>query len=174
MKKIALGLAGAACAFGMNASALAADSVPAALAVPAGQSLLAELKAKGAQVYRCQASGAAPGQWSLVGPDAELFDAYGKKLGRHYAGPTWELDDGSKVVGEVVAKDPGPDASAVPWLLLRAKEASGKGLIGKAQSVQRVATVAGKAPAVPCDAAANGHESRSPYSATYRFFGAAK
>jgi hypothetical protein len=174
MKSTLLGAAAAIAALAASSPAGAADTVPASLAVPAGQSLLAELQAKGVQVYRCQVSGAAPGQWTLAGPDAELFDAKGRKLGRHFAGPTWELDDGSKVVGEVVAKDPGPDASAVPWLLLRAKESSGKGLIGKAQSVQRIATVAGKAPSVPCDAAANGHESRSPYSATYRFFGAAK
>jgi hypothetical protein len=34
----------------------------------------------------------------------------GRILAKHYAGPTWEASDGSKVVGEVAAKSPAPQA----------------------------------------------------------------
>jgi len=48
----------------------------------------------------------------------------GNKIAKHYAGTTWESNDGSKVVGEVKAKDNGPDPNAIPWLLLSAKSTS--------------------------------------------------
>lgn len=48
-------------------------------------------------------------------------------IGKHYAGPTWEGKDGSKVVGEVNARDNGPDPNAIPWPLLSAKSKSGTG-----------------------------------------------
>jgi len=39
----------------------------------------------------------------------------------HFGGPTWKLDDGSAVVGEVIAKADAPEPDAFQWLLLRAK-----------------------------------------------------
>jgi hypothetical protein len=37
--------------------------------------------------------------WTLLAPEAFLFDRAGRKIGSHYAGPTWETFDGSKVGG---------------------------------------------------------------------------
>jgi len=148
--------------------------VPAALAVLPSQPLVLEASASGVQIYVCRAgkdeqSGL---QWVFSAPEADLFDKSGRKIGRHYAGPTWELDDGSKVIGEVVARDGGPDASAIAWLLLKAKETAGAGLLGRTVSIQRVATVAGKAPGPHCEKAEEGREFRSPYRATYNFYAA--
>ncbi len=60
--------------------------------------------------------------------------------------------------------------NAIPWLLLKAKFNSGNGVHTPVKSIQRVATVAGKAPATGCDAANNGKEVRIDYQARYYFF----
>jgi hypothetical protein len=79
-------------------------------------------------------------------------------------------NDGSKTVGEVKARDDGPDVNAIPWLLPGAKSTSGVGVLGKTASVQRVKTVGGKAPVGGCSQAQAGQEARVPYSATYYFY----
>jgi hypothetical protein len=152
----------------------ASISVPENLAAPAGQSQALEVNATGVQIYLCSPSKADAGryEWAFKAPEAQLFDATGKPVGKHYAGPTWEAPDGSKVVGEVKARSDGPDANAIPWLLLAAKSNSGSGVFGQTQSIQRLATVGGKAPASGCAAADAGKELRVDYKAVYRFFNA--
>src|SRR5512143_2601550 len=121
------------------ARAATMPEVPEALKVPATQVLSLETQAAGVQIYECKASKDDPTrfEWVFKAPEAELFDSTGKKIGRHYAGPTWESNDGSKVVGEVRAKDNGPDPNAIPWLLLSAKSNSGSGIFSQTQSIQR-------------------------------------
>ena len=152
--------------------------IPANLMVPATQRLSLAAHAIGVQIYDCKASKDDPGryEWVLRAPEADLFDESGQKIGRHYAGPTWESNDGSKAVGEVKARDDGPDANAIPWLLMTAKSTSGDGILGRTVSVQRVETVGGKAPSGGCGQmqAARAREARVPYSATYNFFIAAE
>jgi hypothetical protein len=152
-----------------------ATSMPDAILAPAGQVRTLESQATGVQIYGCSASKDNPArfEWAFKAPEAELFDNAGKKIGKHYGGPTWEGNDGSKVVGEVKGRDNGPDANAIPWLLLAAKSNSGTGIFGQTQSIQRVNTVGGKAPADGCSQAQAGQEARVPYKATYLFFGAA-
>jgi len=146
--------------------------VPENLKVPATQTLSVVAQANGVQIYECGVSKTDPTrfEWIFKAPEAELFDNAGKKIGKHYAGPTWESNDGSKAVGEVKARDDGPDANAIPWLLLGAKSTEGNGIFGKTQSVQRVNTVGGKAPAEGCNQAQIGKEARIPYRATYNFY----
>ena len=103
-------------------------------------------------------------------PEATLFNVEGLAAGKHYAGPTWELNDGGKVVGKLEAKADAPDGKGVPWLLLEATQASGDGLMGKVRSVQRVSTVGGKAPTEAADATKAGQERRVEYGATYLFY----
>jgi len=148
--------------------------VPEALKVPANQVLSLETQAAGVQIYECKASKDDPTrfEWAFKAPEAELFDSTGKKIGRHYAGPTWESNDGSKVVGEVKAKDNGPDPNAIPWLLLSAKSTSGNGVFSQTQSIQRLYTAGGKAPAEVCSQAQAGKEARVPYKAKYYFYNA--
>jgi hypothetical protein len=150
----------------------AVPTVPENLKAPAGQTVSLVTRATGVQIYDCKPSKDDPArfEWVFRAPEADLFDPTGKRIGKHYAGPTWESNDGSKVVGEVKARDDGPDVNAIPWLLLSAKSTSGAGILGRTVSVQRVDTVGGKAPADGCSQAQAGKEARAPYSATYYFY----
>jgi hypothetical protein len=157
------------------APALAATlpDVPDKLKAPADQTLALDLQASGVQIYVCSArkDDATKLEWTLKAPDAELADAAGKKVIKHYGGPTWEAMDGSKVVGELKARDDGPDPNAIPWLLLSAKTVSGTGMLSRTASIQRLSTVGGKAPADGCSQAAQaGTEIRVPYRARYVFY----
>ena len=143
--------------------------VPAALALPEGEETALRLDARGTQNYECRPKPDAPSAtgWTLVAPEAELFDASGKKVGKHYAGPTWEsIEDGSKVVGTVKARADAPAPDAIPWLLLSATESSAGGMLGGVKSIQRIDTRGGKQPAGTCAA---GEVAKVPYTAAYWF-----
>jgi hypothetical protein len=156
------------------AQAAPAAAIPEAIKAPAGQTISLELQATGVQIYECKSTkdDATKFEWAFKGPEAELFDNAGISVGKHYGGPTWESADGSKVVGEVKARDNGPDAKAIPWLLLSAKSNSGSGVFGAVQSIQRVSTSGGKAPADGCSAALAGKLVRVGYTAAYYFYSA--
>jgi hypothetical protein len=148
-----------------------AKPVPETLKAPADQVLAFELQATGVQIYECQVRKEDPAQfeWIFKAPEADLFDASGRLVGKHYGGPTWESPDGSKVVGEVKAKDTSLSSSSIPWLLLGAKTTSGQGLFSPVKSIQRLNTVGGAAPASASRAQA-GQVARVPYTATYAFY----
>ncbi len=168
---VALAAAAGSALFASNATS-DGGTVPASLAPPESQTLSLETRAAGVQIYTCSASKIDPTrfEWTFKAPEADLFDSKDKKIGKHYAGPTWESNDGSKVVGEVKAKDDGPDANAIPWLLLSAKSTSGQGVFSQVKSIQRLYTSGGKAPALGCDQAHAGQEARVDYKARYFFF----
>lgn len=149
---------------------LAPPDVPASLHPPAGQSLYLEALATGVQIYECSQKPDSSYDWAFKAPEASLADRSGHLVGKHYAGPTWESSDGSTVVGEVKAKDPGPTPSAIPWLLLAAKANTGSGAFGSTKSIQRVATAGGLAPAEPCTETNLKQVARVPYTATYYFY----
>jgi hypothetical protein len=146
--------------------------IPEALMVPVTQVLSLKTQATGVQIYECKSTSDDPArfEWIFKAPEAVLFDTSGKKIGRHYAGPTWESNDGSKVVGKVIAREKGPDPNAIPWLLLTTESTSGSGLFSLAQSIQRVNTLGGKAPEDSCNKAQAGKEARMPYKAIYYFY----
>jgi len=123
--------------------AVTAPEVPANLRPPAGQVLFLEALAAGVQIYECASKPDQPSsyEWAFRAPEASLTDPAGRHIGKHFAGPTWASTDGSSVVGEVKARDPGPNPSAIPWLLLSAKSNAGAGVLSKTTSVQRVTTV---------------------------------
>jgi Protein of unknown function (DUF3455) len=148
---------------------LAAQAVPDQLRPPASDHLLFQLHAKGDQIYVCKPEGA-QFTWTLKAPDARLFDRHGKPFGKHFAGPTWQANDGSSVVGKAVAKWPSPDADSVAWLLVTVISHQGHGALSRVTTIQRVNTKGGQPPASGCDAARVGQEFRAPYSAEYRFF----
>jgi hypothetical protein len=157
---------------GCAAAPPVSSDIPASLRVPGGAVLLRQTHGVGAQIYRCRADkeDAARFTWSLKEPEAELLDRSGKKLGKHYAGPTWEATDGSKVVGEVLARANSADPAAIPWLLLKEKTTSGPGLFAGVRFIQRLHTVGGNAPLTGCDAGAADQELRVSYSADYWFY----
>jgi hypothetical protein len=128
-----------------------------------------EAFAKGVQIYTCKASGSTYG-WSLKAPDANLSDAKGNPVAKHFAGPTWQAPDGSAVVGAPINVSPSPDAGSIAWLVLQAKSHSGNGVMTGVQYIVRTRTEGGVAPATGCDAGHAGSEVRVPYSAVYLFF----
>jgi hypothetical protein len=127
-----------------------------------------QLAATGDQVYVCSASGA-QFAWTLKAPDATLSDG-GKVVGKHYAGPTWEAQDGSKVVGEAIANSPSPLPNTIPWLVLKAKSRTGAGAMADVAYIVRTNTDGGIAPTTGCDATHVNDEKRVHYTATYLFF----
>jgi hypothetical protein len=142
--------------------------LPGALAAPAGNELAFELRAIGVQVYACNATRGAPA-WTFQAPEATLTGPDGQAAGKHFAGPTWEGTDGSRVVGAKVAAAT-PDPAAIPWLLLGAASHAGGGRMAEVTFVQRVATSGGNAPAGGCDASHVGEAARVPYRAAYCFY----
>jgi len=163
-------LAASGCASGPSAPV--PPDVPAPLRAPAGQSVFLEALATGVQIYECAARADQPStfEWIFRAPEAALADRSGRSIGKHYAGPTWESVDGSRVVGELKSRDPGPTPSAIPWLLLTAKSTAGTGVFSQTTSIQRVQTVGGVAPSEPCSAANAKQTARVPYTATYYFY----
>jgi hypothetical protein len=150
----------------------AVPALPATLRPPSDQAAFLEVHAAGVQIYECASKPDAPGAftWVFQAPEATLTGRRGHPIGRHYAGPTWELHDGSRVAGEIVARDPGPDPMAIPWLLLKAKSASTTGRLSGTQSILRINTVGGVAPSTSCSEAQAHTLVRVPYSARYYFF----
>lgn len=147
-----------------------APTVPAALQVPVGAVLYLEALATGVQIYECTRRPDGAFEWTFRFPEAPLTDRAGKNIGKHYAGPTWEGLDGSKVVGEVRARDPGPVPGAIPWLLLGVKSTSGAGTFDTTRFIHRTATVGGVAPAGGCGEGTLGTQSRVPYKAEYFYY----
>jgi Protein of unknown function (DUF3455) len=145
--------------------------VPATLAPPASESLKSKVSALGVQIYICNATLAGTYAWTFLAPQANLFNDDGRLIGTHFIGPTWQGNDGSSVVGSKVAAA-GVEASAVPWLLLKAvSHATEEGRFSDVTSVQRLSTVGGIAPTDPCDATHNlGTVVQVPYSADYFFY----
>ena len=137
--------------------------------MPAGQQLGFQADAKGVQIYACQIAETGEAKWVLSAPEAELFDAAGNLAGKHYAGPTWELVDGSKVAGTKLSEHTG-DAGAIPWLVLRATTHEGQGSLANVTFIIRKNTSGGLAPATGCDAAHGGDTVRVPYGAVYAFY----
>lgn len=143
--------------------------VPAAVAV-AGATTLATYQGVGAQVYECKAGSDGKLAWAFREPIATLI-LKGKTAGRHYAGPTWENVDGSKVVAKASGNAPGATADDIPWLKLDVVSHKGSGLFAKATTVQRLDTHGGVLSGA-CDKA--GDFKSVPYSATYVILGKGK
>ena len=144
--------------------ALAADPIPDALAAPGSVPVLTA-HAEGEQLYDCKAGADGKLVWTFREPKATLI-VDGKIAGKHYDGPTWELNDGSTVVGKVVANVPGKTANDIAWLKLEVTAHRGSGTLADVATVQRINTVGGKMGG-PCDRA--GDSRAMPYAADYVF-----
>jgi hypothetical protein len=148
---------------------VAAQDIPQQLQPPANEQLLLQVRAQGDQIYICK-SDAPRFTWTLKAPDAQLFDKNDKPFGRHFAGPSWEATDGSRVTGKAVANSPSPDANSIPWLLVTIVSRDGSGVLSRVTTIQRLNTKGGKAPESGCDSSHVSQEVRVPYSADYRFY----
>jgi hypothetical protein len=145
------------------------QQVPKELQPPANEQVLLQVHAKGDQVYTCTSNGA-QFDWTLKAPDAQLTEKNGKPFGKHFAGPTWEANDGSRVTGKAAANVASPDPWSIPWLLVTVVSRSGNGVLSRVSSIQRINTKGGNAPTSGCEKAHAGWEFRTSYSADYVFF----
>jgi FtsP/CotA-like multicopper oxidase with cupredoxin domain len=160
-------LLGTAPAFASVARDPSARAVPPELVPPAGQQLVLTALGTGSQVYDCNA---ATGRWTFREPVATLH-RHGRTIGIHYAGPTWELFDGSKVTAAVIKNVPAPNpAKDIPWLLLGATSNAGSGVLSTVDYIQRLYTRGGVAPdGGVCDPAEDTTVG-VPYTAVYAFY----
>lgn len=155
-------------AFSMQA--LHAQAPSTSIDLPSGVRTVLRAKGDGVQIYDCTVT-AGEGKWILKAPEAKLLDASGRAIGRHFAGPTWRLDDGSQVQGELVASKPAPDAGSIAWLLVRAKSGTASGKLADVTLIRRTDTHGGVAPASGCQTSQDsGKTVRIPYTAMYTFY----
>jgi hypothetical protein len=151
-----------------------APDVPDAIAIPSGLEPVLFVRAKGAQIYTCQAGADGKYDWTLKGPEAELKDRKDKVIGQHTTGPTWKLKDGSEVTGKAEAHVDPLDPDSIPWLLVDVVNNSKKGVLANVTKIQRVHTHGGKPGNDACDESHKGAETKSDYTADYYFFAPAK
>jgi len=121
------------------ASAQARDTI----AAPA-EALVAMAHAEGAQIYDCKADAGGHLAWQFREPIATLL-IDGKTIGRHYAGPTWEMIDGSTIVGKQDSRAPGATPEDIPWLKLEVTSRRGTGRLTDVTTIRRVNTKGGVA-----------------------------
>lgn len=136
------------------------------LQVPQGNRVFFHAYAQGVQIYRWNGT-----TWGFVEPVATLFSDsdYHGKVGSHYLGPTWESNNGSKVLAtRVTGTGCTPDATAIPWLLLQTVSTDGPGPFSSVTYIQRVNTKGGLAPTAP--GSLIGTVAEVPYTAEYYFY----
>jgi uncharacterized protein DUF3455 len=134
-----------------------------ALAAPVASTLVLHAFGIGVQIYHWNGT-----SWGAPTPAATLYaDADGNgQVATHFAGPTWQSNSGSTVVG-TVANRCTPDPASIAWLSLSAVP-SGAGIFANVTFIQRLNTVGGNAPAIA--GTVIGQEARIPYTADYLFY----
>jgi hypothetical protein len=170
------------------AADLVPPSVPNNLEVPAGNMAFLEGHAVGTQNYICLPSGASVA-WTLVGPQATLFNDKDRQLITHFFSPnpdesnilraTWQHSrDTSTVWAMAIASSSDPifvEPGAIPWLLLEVvgdqPGPTGGKRLTQTTFIQRVHTSGGVAPAPECAQIADiGKRVFVPYLADYVFY----
>src|SRR5215469_14799011 len=106
-----------------------------------GQLVVLQVHAAGAQIYECKTDASGKMAWQFREPIASLF-LDGKTVGRHYTGPSWEME-GSIVVGKAAGKAPGATAKDISWLKLDVTDQRGEGPLKGVGTVQRINTAGG-------------------------------
>ncbi|NMZ48220.1 DUF3455 domain-containing protein [Pseudomonas poae] len=154
--------------------AFAQANLPDSIKVPAGHKVSMETTGVGEITYECRDKANAAGQteWTFVGPKAVLNDRSGKPVGAYFGPPaTWQAKDGSKITGTQVAVAPSSPGN-LPYQLVKANPAEGKGAMSGVSYIQRVALKGGVAPSSACTAANKGQQEVVKYQADYLFWSA--
>jgi len=138
-----------------------APEVPVEIAVPVGNKVHFHAFGVGVQIYTWNGT-----TWGGPVPEATLFHA-DAVVAIHFAGPSWESNSGSIVVG-LPEKAVIVDTNAIPWVRLSAKIAEAPGIFADTTFIQRVNTTGGKAPSV--NGAFVGQVARVHYTADYFFY----
>ena len=155
-------------------AAFAQTGLPDSIKVPDGHKVAMETTGVGEITYECRDKANAVGQteWTFVGPKAVLNDRNGKQVGTYFGPPaTWQAKDGSKVTGTQLAVAPS-GAGNLPYQLVKANPAEGKGAMSGVSYIQRVALKGGVAPSSECTAANKGKQEVVKYQADYIFWAA--
>ena len=140
-----------------------APEVPDDIAVPAGNKVHFHGFGVGVQIYTWDGT-----SWGAAVPEAVLFHGEGI-VTIHFAGPTWQSNSGSTVVGALPPEAAVTvDTNSIPWLRLKAKNPEGPGIFANTTFIQRVNTTGGKAPLV--NGTFVGQVARVPYTADYFFY----
>lgn len=134
---------------------------------PADHEPVLTLGARGVQIFRCERHGNEM-SWAFRQPEAELFDASGKTVGRHGASFSFEHGDGSRLLSTVVAYDEASNPNDLRWLLMTTRS-FGKGVLDGITHVQRVNTVGGMPPP-RCEAPQLGQLLRVDFKADFVFY----
>ena len=162
--------------------------VPPNLEVPAGNQAFIEGHAIGTQNYICLPSGISVA-WTLVGPQATLFNDWEQQRITHFFSlnpdeddtlrATWQHSlDTSTVWAMAIASSSDPSfvaSGAIPWLLLQVvgdqPGPTGGHRLTKTTFIQRVHTSGGVAPSTGCVEVSDvGQREFVPYTADYFFY----
>ena len=161
--------------------------VPDAIRVPHGYTPYLGAHAIGTQGYVCVAAGSVY-SWATFGPQATLFNGEGEQNLTHFLSPTpysllpnptWQHSRDSSIVwGQMIRSSSDPNfvtPGAIPWLLLEAVVVgdgpTGGDKLQVTRFIQRVNTVAGKAPSTGCASPQDiAKRALVPYEADYYFF----
>ncbi len=167
----ALALSGCSTLDNMMSDGFSQSELPAAIQVPAGNSVaMIGTVENGNVAWVCAQQDNGRYGWKFAGPSANLMDASGEQLGSYYGPPaTWESVDGSKVTGKQLATAPAGEGN-IPMQLVKANPAMGQGAMSGVTYIQRINLNGGKAPAGGCTAMAEGRRYISGYTADYVFW----
>ncbi|MFJ7285012.1 DUF3455 domain-containing protein [Pseudomonas sp. NPDC099000] len=160
--------------FVVGPMAYAQTGLPDSIKVPDGHKVALETTGVGEITYECRDKVNAAGQteWIFVGPKAVLNDRSGKQVGTYFGPPaTWQAKDGSKITGTQLAVAPSSPGN-LPYQLVKANPAEGKGAMTGVSYIQRVALKGGVAPSTECSTANKGKQEVVKYQADYIFWAA--
>jgi len=148
----------------MSAASSTQAQTPAAIAAQ-NETVVVTVHAQGAQVYDCKAGSDGKLVWQFREPIATLL-VDGRTVGRHFAGPSWEMLDGSAVTAKVTGRAASATPQDIPPLKLETTSHRGSGQLSDVTAIQRLNTKGGVAEG-SCDSA--GTFLSVPYSADYTF-----
>jgi hypothetical protein len=141
---------------------------------PEGAPLLFEATAKGTVRYEC--TGQEGAVWQAGPVEETLFDKQGRPIAEMRSGAgcaycmRWQATDGSAVVAQSIAREPGKRTGNVDAQLWAVRNHEGSGLFGSVETLRRTQGEGGEP--VPHDCARIGTYMRLSYSAHYQFYGA--
>jgi hypothetical protein len=170
---------------------------PAAIAAPAGVTLIGGYYAEGQQIYTCvpnpaadggagdggsaDAAPPAGGTWANTAEAIVYGDTCQKAADHGYTAtpgsPFWKSIDGSQVVAtrQAATAAPLPDggdggAVAITWVLLKATSNTGEGVFANVTYIQRLNTTGGVGPSGACEPGDANPVRRVDYTAVYYFY----
>jgi hypothetical protein len=124
----------------LPAGAMADDKpLPPTIAAP-GEAVVLSVHAVGLQLYQCKPGADGKLVWTFTAPQATLT-ADGKVVGKHGAGPSWELLDGSGITAKAVGNAPGATENDIHKLEVTSHK--GAGQLDGVTTVQRINTKGG-------------------------------